>query len=276
MKLFDCFIFNGELDILEIRLNILYDYVDRFVILEGEETFSGLKKLLYLDKKKGRFDKFSDKITYLVAPAPQSIPCPWSREAYYRNCLIEGLKTARGNDFVMLSDCDQIPDPDKVYNYLTKINEPFTLQMRDHHYYLNCIFVAQPEEYGSVVCRKSIIDEVYKKWDKSYYGFSDVGLYRLVKIRKEFVQISLAGWHYSYVASEEEIQRKIQSFSHYKEMSDKIEYIQKCKKELAPINPSNKQTKLAIYEMNDSNTHKYIMDNLEKYKHLIYHSDTND
>ncbi len=43
-KIYDCFIFNNETDLLEIRLNILNDYVDHFVIIESSETFTGLKK----------------------------------------------------------------------------------------------------------------------------------------------------------------------------------------------------------------------------------------
>lgn len=270
MKLYDCFIFNGELDLLEIRLNILYEYVDQFVILEGEGTFSGIKKELYLDKHQERFDKFADKIKYLVAPNPESIPCRWSREAYYRNNLIEGLEKAKGNDFIMLSDLDEIPDPDKVYSYLTRINEPFTLQARNHCYYLNCKFIDHPEEYCTVVARKSVVDELYKKWDKSYYGFSDVGLYRLRKIRKEFIQIPLAGWHYSYCMSNSEIQRKIASCSHDVEIINSEENIINCKINLKNINPALKASKLEYYEMTTNNTNKYILENKEKYKEIIY------
>ncbi|MEK6879536.1 MAG: hypothetical protein AABY22_08015, partial [Nanoarchaeota archaeon] len=209
MKLFDCFLFNGELDALEIRLNILNDYVDKFVILEGEETFSGLPKPLYLDRNQKKFEKFASKIEYLVAPAPKSIPCPWSREAYYRNNLIEGLRTAKPSDFIMLSDADEIPDPEKLYYYITRINDPFLMLLRDHCYYLNTNFVREPEWAGTSIARKSVVDELYKKWDKSYYGFSDVGLQRLSKIRKELIHIPLAGWHYSYLSSNNEIERKI-------------------------------------------------------------------
>ena len=43
-KIYDCFMFNNENDLLEIRLNILNNYVDYFVIIESSETHSGLKK----------------------------------------------------------------------------------------------------------------------------------------------------------------------------------------------------------------------------------------
>jgi len=43
-KVYDCFTFFNELDLLEIRLNILDPYVDYFVIHESTETFSGKSK----------------------------------------------------------------------------------------------------------------------------------------------------------------------------------------------------------------------------------------
>ena len=60
MKIFDCFIFNHEIELLEIRLNILNDYVDKFVITEGDMTFSGFpKESHFLNNKK---DFLSGKI----------------------------------------------------------------------------------------------------------------------------------------------------------------------------------------------------------------------
>ena len=64
MKIFDCFIFNNEVELLEIRLNILNDVVDKFVIVEGKSTFSGKKKDSSFLKNKDRFEKWNDKIIY--------------------------------------------------------------------------------------------------------------------------------------------------------------------------------------------------------------------
>lgn len=47
-KVFDCFMFNGENIILDIRLNVLDKYVDYFVIVESNYNFSGKKKKNYL------------------------------------------------------------------------------------------------------------------------------------------------------------------------------------------------------------------------------------
>ena len=62
MKIFDCFIFNHEVELLEIRLNILNDYVDKFVITEGDMTISGLPKESHFLNNKERFPKWEDKV----------------------------------------------------------------------------------------------------------------------------------------------------------------------------------------------------------------------
>ena len=51
MKIYDCFIFNDELDLLELRLKFLEDTVDYFVLVESERTLSG--KTFKLSIKQG-------------------------------------------------------------------------------------------------------------------------------------------------------------------------------------------------------------------------------
>lgn len=63
---YDCFQFFNELDILKIRLNVMNDVVDKFVISEATETFSGLKKPLYYEENKEMFKEFEDKIIHVV------------------------------------------------------------------------------------------------------------------------------------------------------------------------------------------------------------------
>ena len=63
---YDCFQFFNELDILKIRLNVLSPVVDKFVISEATETFSGLPKPLYYEENKEMFREFEDKIIHQV------------------------------------------------------------------------------------------------------------------------------------------------------------------------------------------------------------------
>ena len=48
MKIFDCFMYFDEDLLLNLRLNILYDYVDQFLILEAKEDHQGNKRKLNL------------------------------------------------------------------------------------------------------------------------------------------------------------------------------------------------------------------------------------
>ena len=66
MKIYDCFNFFNELDLLEIRLNTLKDSVDYFVIVESNVTHSGQFKPLYYEENKERFKSFEDKIIHYV------------------------------------------------------------------------------------------------------------------------------------------------------------------------------------------------------------------
>ena len=65
MKIFDVFIFNNELDLLEIRLEYMYPVIDYFIITEADKYFNGQKKSFFLDENWDRFKKYKDKIIYL-------------------------------------------------------------------------------------------------------------------------------------------------------------------------------------------------------------------
>ena len=60
MKIFDCFMFYDEEMLLDIRLNILNKFVDKFVIVESTFTHSGQKRNLVFDLQK--YKKFKDKM----------------------------------------------------------------------------------------------------------------------------------------------------------------------------------------------------------------------
>jgi hypothetical protein len=64
--IYDAFLFFNELDLLDIRLNLLNDVVDKFVVVESTVTFSGKTKKLFFDENKQMFEKFSDKIIHIV------------------------------------------------------------------------------------------------------------------------------------------------------------------------------------------------------------------
>ena len=100
MKVIDCFIFYNELDLLNYRLNILYDIVDYFIIVESTHTFVGKEKPLFYNENKHLFEKFNDKIIHIiVADFPHKYPNinisngeQWNNERFQRDQIKKGIK----------------------------------------------------------------------------------------------------------------------------------------------------------------------------------------
>ena len=70
MKIYDCFQFFDEEMLLDLRLNIMNKYVDKFVITEATYMHNGKPKNLIFNIEK--FSKFKDKIIYIVVDKPPS------------------------------------------------------------------------------------------------------------------------------------------------------------------------------------------------------------
>ena len=122
MKIFDCFMYFDEDIVLDVRLNTLHENVDYFVIVESRFTHKGEKRNLKFDFKK--FSRFKDKIIYLVydnqpskvesvnendTEDEKSIKYIFNaihRENGQRNFILEGLKKADNEDYIIISDVE--------------------------------------------------------------------------------------------------------------------------------------------------------------------------
>ena len=129
MKIFDCFMFYDEDLVLDIRMNILNEFVDYFVISESKNFHNGLKRDLKFNIND--FPKFKDKIIYLIHDRDPiglkqlihmiiKVMCPIKkynahlRENDQRNFIRKGLKNANENDLILISDIDEIPNLEKL------------------------------------------------------------------------------------------------------------------------------------------------------------------
>ena len=98
MAIYDCFQYFNEDHIVDLRLNILNEYVDYFVISESTKTHQGKDKKINFDITK--FSKFKDKINFIVADFKENINFNNHTggespiEQHQRNSLIEGIKDA--------------------------------------------------------------------------------------------------------------------------------------------------------------------------------------
>ena len=118
--IYDCFSYWDEDLLLDLRLNILDNYVDYFVIIEGNKTWQNNPKKLKFDLEK--FEKFKNKIIYIQVTDLPDGNDPYLRENHQRNAITNGLKNANDDDLIIISDLDEIPDPKKISSFNPKKN----------------------------------------------------------------------------------------------------------------------------------------------------------
>ena len=108
MKLYDCFTFYNELDLLELRLAELYDTVDHFVIVESNQTFTNRPKPFLFEENRERYARWLDKIIHIKVEDMPGSDNPWDNETHQRNSIMRGLADADANDIVFISDVDEV------------------------------------------------------------------------------------------------------------------------------------------------------------------------
>lgn len=140
-RIFDCFPFFNELDLLEIRLATLDPVVDVFVLSEAPLTHRGQPKPLHFHENRARFEKYLHKIRHVVAddmPGGQGFEQNWVREIHQRTVLERALHDAQDEDVVMMSDLDEIPRPEKVTEAAQRRGTLRVFRMRSFGFYANC------------------------------------------------------------------------------------------------------------------------------------------
>jgi hypothetical protein len=119
-SIFDCFTFNNELDLLEKRLSIMHDAVDRFVLVEATVTHSGKPKSLVFNANLDLFQKYLNKITYVVVEDSPvfdgSEASAWAIEQHQRNAIMRALTDCRDDYLIIVSDLDEIPNPAAIHS----------------------------------------------------------------------------------------------------------------------------------------------------------------
>ena len=126
---FDTFTFNGEYDMLEIRFNILNKHVDKFVLCESVQTFSGVWKPLYWAERNERFEEFENKVIYHIVDA-KDFPNAFERAAYQKDDIRKSLKDCNPNDIIYYGDVDEIWKPQKKEGKLRQLNYSYYLNNR--------------------------------------------------------------------------------------------------------------------------------------------------
>lgn len=233
--IYDAFLFFNELDLLDIRLNLLNDVVDRFVIVESTVTFSGNPKKLHFNENKNRFKQFQDKIIHVIIDdTPEdflnlktimeennsvfknkilkylSISTGWSRdqkqwgrEIYQRESIIMGLINCSDNDMIIISDVDEIPNPVEIPN---KINEVY--EFKQDMFYYNLRTLKEKNWSGPKMAPWSVLKD------------NSLNILRQNKLTNKV--ISNGGWHLSFMGGEKRIKDKIEAYAHQEFNNDII------------------------------------------------------
>lgn len=212
MRIFDCFTFYNELDLLELRLQELYNTVDAFVIVEGTSTFTNRPREPIFGKHAQRFKQYMDKIRYLPVDLPGSANA-WDNEEAQRNAILHCLLDAEDNDLILISDVDEIPRPAAI-EYMRDADQIiYALRMTLSNFKFNYVRT-NPGQYDvwTMAGRGSVFKEITPNQLRNF-RFNFFGAeYRHKNQGCELVEH--AGWHFGYMGDNEYLRDKAQSFSH--------------------------------------------------------------
>lgn len=200
MRVFDTFLFNDELDMLQCRLEELDGKVDRHVLVEAPYDHQGSPKPLHYAENRDRFAPWSDRITHVIADVPtrEQDPNPWSREFAMRQAVWTGLEgDAEPADLVLVCDVDEIPS-DKAVSM--KPDGVVALGMRLAMFAVDWV---APEETRIAVAGRA----------------KDLTVAPLFTLRDNGVRAGMplvdgCGWHFTWLGGPDAIRRKASQFCH--------------------------------------------------------------
>lgn len=224
----DAFTWYSELDMLEFRLRLLWNYVDCFVIVECDHTFSGKPKPWNLLDHKERFSWAWKKIVYHKFEAQNvwdgsnppthtdpSHPC-WNIEYAQRNAIMDAVSGFKYDDILLISDCDEIPNP-SVFPKIDNIRRWEPVALRQHFFYYNLSCLRREQWNGTIV---TTVGTARKHTPQG------------LRAQRNTLQIfTEGGWHLSYMTDVKGIQEKLGSFSHVEYSGEKYTnepHIQEC------------------------------------------------
>jgi len=201
-KIYDCFQFYNELDLLELRLAELSPVVDHFVLVEAAHTHAGTPKPLYFAENRQRFAAYADKIIHVVVDDDPG-GFAWVREAHQRQAILRGLTGAGPDDMVIISDADEILRPTVVQHLRDAGPGGPTLFAPELDIYLYFLNLRSPDPWISVAAAP-------------YELVQRVGANNMRYLAKQGIgqSIPAAGWHFTWMGGIDRFLAKLDAFAH--------------------------------------------------------------
>ena len=216
MKIFDCSTFFNSNHLFEIRFHTLKNVVDYFVVCEADTTHTGQRKGYNFDINK--WIKFKDKIIYIKVSNIKKIELSQKNKFDLIKKQIEyifdGITIAKPDDLIILSDEDEIPNPDSIKKF-DPSKFKFGIFKQNLYYYKLNIQNFSEAKNGWPGSRISL-----KKNIKSFFDF------KILKVQNKFepfwkfykeksIQlINDGGWHFTYLYKVTDISKKIKNSGH--------------------------------------------------------------
>ena len=227
--------FFDEEMLLDLRLNIMDKYVDKFVITEATYSHNGKPKKLVFDINK--FQKFKDKIIYIVVDKQPSdlykiydsdsdeedtrgqklVLNGYKRDNYQREMAQEAIKKINPEDWIFINDIDEIPNLEKI-NFKNIKNKLVLFQQKLFYYKFNLLYPSIPW-FGSRACKKNnfLSPQWLRNVRQRKYPIWRIDTLFSKKKYSDIFFVNDGGWHFTNIKSPIDIQKKLLNYTHHYE-----------------------------------------------------------
>lgn len=204
MRVFDCFTFFNELDLLKIRCEILKELNPIHVLVEAPITHTGDEKPLYFFDNWKEFEQYN--IIHVCAHLPND-GNPWNNENAQRDQIMYALdgEDMQDDDIIIVSDLDEIPRPETIRQFDADKMLVAALKMDKFSYYLNCLECSQGWESAKVTSWKHLKTTTPQRLR--------VGGFKTIMLD--------AGWHWSWLGGVDKIMEKFYAYAHTESVTSK-------------------------------------------------------
>jgi len=203
--IYDIFSFYGEYHLLELRIKENWDYIDRFILVQGDKTFQGNNKSKLFggednQKFKWSLEKLEVHNVALKSRDDPTLKSPWDNENLQISYVDNFIKSKNEDDLFFFGSIDEIPNKKKIPEIINNYKTPLTME-QDFFYYAFNNKVINSKWTGTILLKKKDIqhNSLTNIFNKRYF---------------ELPRIASGGWHFSFLGDSNEIIKKIESYSH--------------------------------------------------------------
>ena len=295
MKIYDCFMFFDEEMLLDLRLNIMDQYVDKFVITEANYMHNGSPKKFNFNIN--NFPKFKNKIIYIPIETPppglltlgpnddhrtksnKLILNGYKRDNYQREMAQLSIKDADNDDWIIINDIDEIPNLKNI-NFKNIKNEIVVFKQELFYYKFNLLYPLVPW-FGSRACKK--FNFLSPQWLRNVkhrkYPFWRIDTFFSKRKYNNIFTVNNGGWHFTNMMNPEDLENKLLNYTHHHEFQLSgltLEDLRnKMKKNEIIYDHSSDQrenkwkSNKTLHKINYSEMPDYIRNNINKYSEWL-------